>query len=287
MRSVMAVVVSYNPVIPLLRQDLEALLAQLDRVILMDNGSENIGEVRALSGQFERLQLLENGKNLGLPMNYNRAARMARDEGFAWLLTMDQDTVIPEGMIDAFLQYADIEDVAVIGPVIWDISRKSLENVLAGLPDEPCTFVDEYKLISSASMLRVETLLSLGGFDEKLFIDWVDFDYNKNALVHGHRILRVNTCVVRHQIGNHPEGHFKFLGRTIPLRRYTPPRYYYIYRNRVYFMHKYGLPISFRRKFYKGARKWAIKTLLSLPYDRQALKKVLMMLRGLRDGRRL
>ena len=56
----MAVVVSYNPIIPLLAEDLQALFGQLDRVVLIDNGSGNIGEIRALKGRFDRLQLIDD-----------------------------------------------------------------------------------------------------------------------------------------------------------------------------------------------------------------------------------
>ena len=287
MRDVMAVVVSYNPVLPLLREDLQALFCQLDRVVLMDNGSKNIDEVRTLARQFDRLQLVENGENLGLPVNYNRAARMARDEGFAWLLTMDQDTVIPEGMIDAYMQYASLENVAVIGPVSWDVNRKTLGEIRAGLPDKPFSYVNEFGCISSASMVRVETLLKLGGFDEKLFIDWVDFDYSKNARLHGYAILRVNSCTVKHQIGDHPQRLVKVLGLSVHLLRYSPIRYYYIYRNGIYYKRKYSLPFSAMRKFFRNACIRILRALLTLPYDRQASQCLRMILRGLRDGRRL
>ena len=283
----MAVVVSYNPIVPQLRENLQALFSQLDRVVLMDNGSENIDEVRTLCLQFDRLQLVENGKNLGLPVNYNRAAHIAHDEGFAWLLTMDQDTVIPEGMIEAFLQYASLENVAVIGPVIWEVNRMSYDEVRAALPDEPYTYVDEFSIISSASMNRVETLLQLGGFDEKLFIDWVDIDYCKNVKVHGYDVLRVNSCITRHQIGDRPEWHYRFLWRTVTVNKYPPDRCYYIYRNRTYYIRKYNMPVSALREFYWRTGIWMIALLLCLPYDHQALQKIRMAIRGIRDGRRL
>ncbi len=287
MCSVMAVVVSYNPILPLLRENLQALFSQLDRVVLMDNGSQNIDEVRTLLQQFERLQLVENGENLGLPVNYNRAARIAHDEGFAWLLTMDQDTIIPDGMIDAFLQYESLENIAVIGPAIWEVNRASIEEVRAALQNEPYSYVDEFSCISSASMNRVDTLLKLGGFDEKLFIDWVDIDYCKNAKVHGYSILRVNSCIARHQIGDRPEWHRRFLWRTVTLSKYLPPRYYYSNRNQIYYIRKYDLPFSARLVLYWRTGKWMIKTLLFLPYDPEALQKIRMTFRGLRDGHRL
>ena len=287
MSGVMAVVISYNPIIPLLQEDLDALFSQIDRVVLMDNGSENIDQVRTLSRQYARLQLVENGENLGLPVNYNRAAHMAHDEGFQWLLTMDQDTVIPEGMIDAFLQYAPMKNVAVIGPAIWNVNRVSIDEVRAALPDEPYTYVDEFGCISSASMNRVDTLLQLGGFDEKLFIDWVDFDYCKNVQIHGYDILRVNSCIARHQIGDHPEKRYRFLWRTITKTKSPPQRCYYSCRNRLYYIRKYNLPVSARLGLYLKMGKWSIRALLVFPHDPLALQKVRMAFCGLRDGRHL
>ena len=100
---VLAAVVTYHPEIPLLKQNLDALSSQVDQILVFDNASANIGEIRNLAASFDRVRLIENDQNLGLPANYNRAARMARDMDCPWLLLMDQDTVVPFDLIRKYM----------------------------------------------------------------------------------------------------------------------------------------------------------------------------------------
>ena len=125
---VMAVVVTYNPEIPLLGRDLDALVGQVPHVSVYDNGSANTADIRALVEGYPKVSLVENHENLGLPVSYNRAMAEAVDRGYEWLLTMDQDSVLPEGYIEAASAYFDQSDIAVICPRYWDKNVLTLEQ---------------------------------------------------------------------------------------------------------------------------------------------------------------
>ena len=68
----------------------------MGHVILIDNGSDNVelweGDLKGL----KNLKIVRNKKNIGLPINYNRAAKYAYKHCYEWLIIFDQDTLIQE-----------------------------------------------------------------------------------------------------------------------------------------------------------------------------------------------
>ena len=62
------------------------------KVLLFDNSPAAQG----VTGLFEREEYLSAPSNPGLAEAYNTGIHIARQQGFDWLLTLDQDTVLPE-----------------------------------------------------------------------------------------------------------------------------------------------------------------------------------------------
>ena len=274
---VMAVVVTYNPEIPLLGRDLDALVGQVPHVSVYDNGSANTADIRALVEGYPKVSLVENHENLGLPVSYNRAMAEAVDRGYEWLLTMDQDSVLPEGYIEAASAYFDQSDIAVICPRYWDKNVLTLEQFRERTPDEPVSYVD--KCISSGSLCRAEAHERIGGFDERMFIDYVDFDYCRTALERGYRILQLNRCVMAHSVGESNVVHV--LGKTKVVFNHSPMRKYYYFRNKMYFARKHHYLIREHRYFYKL---FLVSLLLVLNEKENVPKKFFMSVKGLISG---
>ena len=66
---VLAGIVLYNPDLQRLRQNVSAILPQVDGIVLVDNGSMRIGEIRddlTRQGLDPQACLVENGRNLGI-----------------------------------------------------------------------------------------------------------------------------------------------------------------------------------------------------------------------------
>lgn len=281
---VLAAVVTYHPEIPLLKQNLDALSSQVDQILVFDNASANIGEIRNLAASFDRVRLIENDQNLGLPANYNRAARMARDLDCPWLLLMDQDTVVPSDLIRKYMEYTSDPQAAVISPVVWDVNSLDPEEALRNLPEGPVSCVDH--CISSASLNRVDILLAIGGFEERLFIDYVDIEYCMRARLNGYKILCVHDCLVKHRLGDGPERRVRFLWKKWRIRPYSLTRTYHFYRNSIYVARKYGdrldiWPGDFR-VFLSLLKKMIRMTSLDHPVRRCA-----MLVKGHLDGYRM
>lgn len=83
MNHVTATIITYNPELSLLENNLSAVVPQVSRVLIYDNGSSNAADIQGMLSSFPSVELVENGENLGLPANYNKAARKIGGGGVA------------------------------------------------------------------------------------------------------------------------------------------------------------------------------------------------------------
>jgi GT2 family glycosyltransferase len=115
-------------------------------------------------------------ENPGLALPYNDALAVAMEEGFDWLLTLDQDTHLPEeflaGMACAAQAYAEHREVAAVVPHVEDVGRLISPFYFARgflptvLPASACGIAPLHtSALNSASLLRVRSLLEQGGYD--------------------------------------------------------------------------------------------------------------------------
>ena len=59
-------IVTYNPDLQRLTENLDAVTKQVRRVVVVDNGSENIDRIRTLVEKYQNLGIISNKKNLGI-----------------------------------------------------------------------------------------------------------------------------------------------------------------------------------------------------------------------------
>src|SRR3954454_15529715 len=100
--TVLAVIVSYNPG-PDFPENLRALRAQVDDVVVVDNASSDFeggGRAWAAGG----CRILANESNLGIAAALNQGVGEALLAGADWLATLDQDSRVPDGAILRLLE---------------------------------------------------------------------------------------------------------------------------------------------------------------------------------------
>lgn len=64
--SVIAVVVTFNPPINRLRENVVSIFTQVQRVYLVDNGSSNFNDIEALAKEFPNVAVVSNHSNKGI-----------------------------------------------------------------------------------------------------------------------------------------------------------------------------------------------------------------------------
>lgn len=206
---VFAGVVTYNPQLERLRENLNAIVPQVEKVLVFDNGSTSVDEiVTALETYGSSIELINNGKNAGMAGALNRISKRCLDDGAHYVIMLDQDSVVPEGFVDILLEHTG-DDIGITAPFIMD--RNNVKIMEMDVEVEQSIMV-----ITSGALINLEVWDQVGGYDENLFVDWVDYDYCDNVILHGYRILKIRKAVLLHEIGKKEYSH---MGWSFNLKR--------------------------------------------------------------------
>ena len=285
MQRITAIVVTYHPEESAF-ESLRLLAKQTDHVIVVDNSATPEDQARltdAFGASPESFTLLLNATNLGIAAALNRGICHALERGAEWALTMDQDSRVTDGMVAA---------MSAIYDALPDAYRSHVASLAphllsAGQPDEaspgstPLPYREVDAAITSGNLVNLAAWAAIGGYEEKLFIDYVDHDFCSRLRRAGWVILECPTAHLLHKIGN--AGHFRFLGWQIAIDQHPPLRTYYITRNGFYFWRTFPESRDFIRSDKINTLRLFIKAFL---LDTHKLKRLRMFWRGYHDFRR-
>lgn len=283
--AIAAVIVGFNPTSESIARS-AALTPHFDKLYWVDNGSANLQEIeQGLSGT--SVSLHPQGRNLGLGAALNIALRLARDDGFEWLVTLDQDSQADEFFVRGMrhmLQIAndrpDLNDrVAVIAPthfcpISGRYTRPSGRYVGDGISVTASA-------MTSGNLLRVRPILDVGGFRDEFFIDWLDHELCIRVRRGGLTVLKANSVILMHSVGRPTPIPSSKTGKCVT--NHPPVRRYYMYRNWSWTLRHYKQEMDRNER----AREWrkmrnAIRSTLRYEDNRWAM--LTHIVRGLWDG---
>ena len=228
--NLVAIVSLYNPT----KEDrnrINSYLPLLENCILMDDSEncldldmDNINE-SGCDVEYEW-----NGCNLGLCKSLNRGIEKAITLGADWILFMDSDSSFYNNIITVYKDYIennDVEKVAILAPQhnYNRHKRKPKKGTRR-----------KNKVMLSGCLYNVAAIKRIGTFDERFFIDGLDYEWCKRASTKGYRIIECSEAVINHNPAT--ERQLRVLGKVI--LRYgwdTPIRYYYQFRS-MFLMHE-------------------------------------------------
>lgn len=287
-------IVTYNPDIERLQENINAVIGQVEYLIIVDNASKNKEEWLEKLSHNDKMSIIQNDTNKGIATALNQIVNYSEQLGCEWTLTLDEDSVVPANMIEEYRNYIDMERVAMIVPVIEDRAMAVID--VEGTIERHHEYVDT--AITSGTMMKNQVWKEVGGFTEELFIDYVDFDYCMKIKKAQYKILRVNSVRLLHELGNATEIKlFTFLGRIFfwcpPIGRrfwemryttnHSPMRVYYVTRNQYYYMNHYAEYIDVK-KLRRGMKiGWVVK----LIFEKDRIKKWKAIRKGIADGRKM
>lgn len=253
---VAAIVVTYNPTLVALRQQLVVLGPQVDEIIIVNNGApETLASVCAWG--VSSLYPVQLAGNVGVAAAHNRGIELARTRGATHVLLMDQDSIPAADMVAqlqaALLQLsASGEQPAAVGPRLllgacpgYFLAERSGRVVRVLCRCDEIQPVDA--LISSGSLLTLRVLDAVGGMDESLFIDAVDTEWCLRARAHGFAIYAVGAAQLEHRLGDASRRVWLGRWRWVPL--HSPLRSYTIVRNSLLLSRLAHVSPAWRRYF--------------------------------------
>ena len=102
MNKVACIIVSYNPDRGI-EKCFNSLINQVDKMFIVDNGSngDRIKILKELkNSNANKVDLILNNENLGIATALNVGIKKALNEGYDWVITMDQDSKANDNMIE-------------------------------------------------------------------------------------------------------------------------------------------------------------------------------------------
>ncbi|HEV2275805.1 MAG TPA: glycosyltransferase [Acidobacteriaceae bacterium] len=276
---VCAVVVTFHPRAEDL-SNLAKVRSQVESLVVVDNGSsqEPLDALRDLCRGLH-CDLIENGENLGIGAALNIGVRRAEQIGSRWVALFDQDSAVTDGFIAQML--VDFENQAAQRKILLMVPRyldpKSGIERICGLDEDGGPFVT----ITSGSLLPIDAFSKCGYFEENLFIYTVDDEYSLRLRSKGYSIGLSTHAVLLHASGV-PTWFAPFGKKLFSTTNYRPGVRYYISRNRIWMMRRYG---SQYPRWVRGALRASMIDVFKLAIaERSRPAKVRMMLLGFRDG---
>lgn len=270
-----AVIIAYNPGDSIF--DLtKALIEQNCEVVIVDNGSlepavKFVNQCEVLGAVVLRL-----GKNFGVGRALNVGCRFWMNQNYQWIFTFDQDSTIEHDFVtrmrNVILINNSDSNIALFAPVIKDAATNTIMQH-AG----PAKFV-----ITSGSCVNGTALRSVGYFNEKLFIDYVDFEICVKFRRKMYGLFVTQNVEIIHSIGKMEEFKIPYTKLNFMTTNHAPLRRYYKHRNYIYMVRSYvGTEAIWLSKQGLSLLLEPLKIVIA---ERDKRAKLRMIVRGWRDG---
>jgi rhamnosyltransferase len=236
---VLAVIVTYCPTEEI-QVSVRLLQQQVAHVLIVDNSPDpRFGQL--LQGLQKDLQfdLIVNGFNLGIAGALNRGVQYAQKNGFDWVLTLDDDSIVPPDYIQTLLktynESPEKDKIAILAPAHFDKKTGYQSRDYRGIKGP---YVSKDIVMTSGNLIPIWVFDKIGYYDEDLFIEYVDHDFCLRVKKAGYKTVLVATAVMGHSLGSIRK-HSLIGGIFFFSHNYLPVRRYYRARNRLVLYRRY------------------------------------------------
>jgi len=223
-------------------------------VVVVDNNSGS-ADLRAL-GQLPLelgIHLIFNNENLGIGTALNQGVQWAQRQGYTWVLTLDQDSVVASDMISTLVsvhgEFPERQKLAIIGSNYKDPNSDRMFLDLCR-NSEP-RWREVKTVITSGSLLSLAAYSTIGSFREEFFMDCIDLEYCLRARSRGFKIVLACRPLMQHTIG--ATSMHRLPWKSTGTSNHSPVRRYYMTRNHI----------ALVREYLRSEPKWALATLYS------------------------
>lgn len=280
------VIVTYKPEMIQFNEKIKAISEITSNLVIVNNGP-------GINMSYSNLINLD--RNMGIAYAQNRGAGYLRKKGVDLIFFFDQDSEIPSFFFnDMLMEWTKIgQNDTLIGALSPAVIDKNLNSTQAVLKFEKSKIIkvrwsrekevikDTFP-ISSGMLVSSEAFFKVRGLTDKLFIDYVDYEFNLKLMQSGYNIYSTNAANIYHAIGVKKER--RLLTKKIYPYNYPLFREYYFVRNSIYVLLKF-------RKSFKGITRLILKGILIriifIGYEEKKIDRIKIMIKGFLDGFRL
>ncbi|PJJ84080.1 glycosyltransferase family 2 protein [Mucilaginibacter auburnensis] len=264
---------------------------ELFDIILADNGSTD-NSLSILHQQFDDVIFIDNKENLGFAGGNNRALEYSIENRYTYSLLINTDTLVDEDIVAKLYAHLNqYPNAAAVQPAVrWMHEPEKLWNgegkfnpVLGKIwSDNKLTATHPiYKNAKWATgccmLLRNSALVRCGLLNELFFLYYEDVELTYRLRDNGHEVHYLPSCKMYHEAGASAKAR-------APKKEgfLNPSIHYYVSRNHIWFLRKYGNPLFYPINllfygFYYAAVWLYFKV-------RRRKQKADFLIKGLRDG---
>ena len=276
MYNVPAVDVLYHPEISVL-DNLNSYINQVDKLFVVDNSDKINRQLIEKIKCLNKTEYIWNKTNIGIAAALNIGTKKAMEEGFEYLLTMDQDSEAPPLMVSNLLEcFSQDHKIALVSPLL----HHPIGRNVAYRNTKPCEQV--LFVWTSGNLLKLNIFKMIDGFKEDLFIDYVDHEFCLRLNNMGFKIFVCNNTILKHNLGKIKEINLFF--RKVYPTNHSALRLYYRTRNRFYVKKIYKN--IFPEFFKQTSKDFWMSYLKVILFEKSKLKKIKMTTLGYLDFKR-
>jgi rhamnosyltransferase len=267
-----AIIVVYQPDVRALINNILSLVDDVDQLLIYKNSEIEIDECH-FSQYLHKIKYLGNGNNIGIAGALNEGVKWAFENSFTHLLTLDQDSFFLKSHLEKFkikIENSSLYEVGVFCPNFEDRGSLSVKS--------EDSYVEVADAITSGSIYPLQVFEKCGLFEDKLFIDAVDYEfcyrmYKTKGLI----TVIFPEIILKHEVGYPTKIMFGLV-----TDNYSAFRTYYIVRNHIVMWRRHSDLFQYKKNLVKNHILCRIVKILIGEKDKFAKIKSIVV--GIYDG---
>ncbi len=203
---IFAIIILFNPDMNNVNSLINSLRSQYCEVIVVDNSPEE-----NVSFKFDRIHYRWLGGNKGIATAQNIGVKIAVELKSEYVIFFDQDSIIPNDIIDILYKAATDFGYKVCSPVFYDrdkgyeypivnVSKNGIRHKITSKGD--LKNFTTTTAISSGTFVNCSVFEDVGLMNEDLFIDYVDTEWCLRCAKMGILIHVIPSAKMVHAIGD-------------------------------------------------------------------------------------
>jgi rhamnosyltransferase len=289
-----SITVTYNPNINILNQQIQELLLCVDKIIIIDNQSDNFNEI-SFKLNFDKISIISLTENKGIAYAQNLGIKLLLKESNEsdYVLFFDHDSIPDNKFVPSMVNEVNkLKNLGIylflLGASYYDKVSSSNSKFLAknkfGFKKVECQVSNQELIkcnfiISSGSFIPLEVFKKIGLFREDFFIDHVDTEFCIRA--ENFKIPIYGNCnaLMVHSLGDSSTK--IWFGKKILVPLNSSLRNYYMIRNSIKLVLHEKMHILWRIYILKRGIAYIILTLLIYNFN---FARIRMILLAIKDG---
>ena len=276
-----SLIVTYYPKIISLKKLVSDLLNENTKIIIIDNSNEGFDSEGEII--FNKCDIHNLFQNYGIAKAQNLGLEFSEKYDPEYILYFDQDSMIGSNYINQIIKPLE-NGYDISCPLVIDESLKFVyKPIIINRNGYPCkakiiddNFISIDYSISSGTAIHYETLVSIGGFLESFFIDFVDTEWFLRA-----KHLKFKTSCNPQAKLYHKIGDKSLDFKIFNLQLHSPFRTYYKTRNCLYLFKIKYIPILYKIRELIIV---IIFNLITITISKQRRKHLNKIYLGIKDG---